>query len=104
MFFGNGENGAKIGNSIFFSDGQVQNRIGNARFEGGNCSAHIGNTDINTKGTVSQIGNSFFTSEGSYSMIGNTLFGPNGSSWCGVESADDARAIIFHEQNKGSEF
>lgn len=39
----------------------------------------------------------FFTPNGMYHRSGSMLFGPNGQSWTGLESVEDAKVVIMND-------
>ena len=72
-----------VGESLFGSDGSMMTDNG--------CSV-IGN-----QGFTNIIGNTIHTNRGTYTLIGNMLYGPNGQTWSGVSSINEAKDIVLLE-------
>ena len=97
MIFGNsGKNMIRVGNMDMFSDGTTQSHAGGAIFSQSGISHRSGNTLFhkNGKGMSVKTGNRFMTPKGTWTKSGNMLFGPNGQTFFGVTSDDDAWSII----------
>lgn len=83
------------GSSIFSKNGTAE-RVGETLFgpDGSmmtdNCSSVLG-----SRGPANIIGNTINTAHGTYTLIGNMLYGPNGQTWSGVSSMDEAKDIAL---------
>ena len=72
-----------VGESLFGSDGSMMTDNG--------CSV------IGDQGFTNIIGNTIHTNRGTYTLIGNMLYGPNGQTWSGVSSINEAKDIALLE-------
>lgn len=97
-----GNNGTTIGsdkNNIYFNDGTMT-KGSNAFGSANGTTLHDENRLWTNSGTVLKSGNNFTSAKGTYNWSSNgMLYGPNGKTWSGVNSAQDAQAIIAHEEN-----
>lgn len=97
MIFGNnGKNMIRAGIMDMFSDGTTQSHVGDSIFSQSGISHRSGNTLFheNGKGISMKTENRFMTPKGTWTRSGNMLFGPNGQTFFGVISDDDAWSII----------
>jgi len=93
--FGNNGQGANNQNRMnWWDDGDMQIKNNNAIFDEGSVTAKTNRTMWAKKGVVSSSNSTIWTPSGNYHLSGNILHGPNGESWTGVKSKEDAMSII----------
>ena len=105
MIFGpNGETIEKTDDSYFTKDGYVH-KSGSMYFGPNGQSANdIGGMLFTRQGTITPIGgNMFMTPKGTYNLSGSLLYDPDGRSWSGVKSVEDAKVIIMQDLARRAE-
>ncbi len=97
IFSNNGKSISKSGDTYFTDKGIVQ-KSGNMFF-GPNASSasETGNTIFGSKGIISVSGNCIYAPNGMYHLSGSILWGPNGKSWSGVGSIEDAKVLVLND-------
>ena len=90
MIFGNdGDSIMQAGSSYLTNDGAYTG-IG----PDGASALDLGAAVIGSGGTAAVSGSSILTSHGAYTLTGNVLFGPDGKTWSGVSSMEQAKDIV----------
>lgn len=82
--------------SSFFSKNGTAERVGETLFgPDGSMMTDNGSSVLGSRGPANIIGNTINTAHGTYTLIGNILYGPNGQTWSGVSSMDEAKDIAL---------
>ena len=83
------------GSSVFSKNGTAEH-VGETLFgPDGSMMTDNGSSVIGNREFASVIGNTINTAHGTYTLIGNMLYGPNGRTWFGVSSMDEAKDIAL---------
>ena len=83
------------GSSVFSKNGAAEH-VGETLFgPDGSMMTSNGSSVLGNRRTANIIGNSINTARGTYTLIGNMLYGPNGHTWSGVSSMDEAKDIAL---------
>ncbi|MBO4377965.1 MAG: hypothetical protein J5889_03325 [Clostridia bacterium] len=83
------------GSSIFSKNGTAE-RVGETLFgPDGSMMTDNGSSVLGSRGPANIISNTINTAHGTYTLIGNMLYGPNGQTWSGVSSMDEAKDIAL---------